>query len=71
MNHRDAEDDTFDALRRISYWIAGAEYCIATMHLSENATEEQLREAADPVLKTLGWTVDELYAYESNARRDI
>lgn len=54
-------DDVYNKLRRCPYPEACIEYTMATMHLGSNAHRFQCAEAADPVLKTFGWTTDALF----------
>lgn len=54
-------DATFEKLRRCSYEQACVEYTMATLHLSSGSHRFQLAEAADPALKTFGWTMATLF----------
>lgn len=55
-----SEEDTFDKLRRIDYNTACVEYFKAIIHMGCCESMEVRRRVADPILKPLGWTVDEL-----------
>jgi hypothetical protein len=54
------EQMTFDALRRAPYYQACVEYTMACIHLPSDVSEEVLKEYAEPELKKIGWTHEEL-----------
>ena len=53
-------DDTFDKLRRVDYNTACVEYTMACWYLRSDATTEEMAKVANPVLKPLGWTYEDL-----------
>lgn len=63
-----SEEDTFDRLRRASYNEACAVYSAATIYLRSGASMEERKELADPQLKPLGWTVEDIFR-EANKQR--
>lgn len=56
-------DITFDALRRVPYWQACAEYTIAALQQPRGNTIEEIDSAIDQALKPLGWSIDDLFTY--------
>jgi len=56
-----SEEDTFDRLRRASYNEACAAYSAAIMYLRSGAPIEERKQLADPVLKPLGWIVEDIF----------
>jgi hypothetical protein len=54
------EQQTFDALRRAPYYQACVESTMACIHLPFDCPEEILIAAAEPELKKIGWTHEEL-----------
>ena len=64
------EQDTFDKLRRVSYYDACAAYITACISngLPSNATSEDMDSAAKEPLQALGWTIESLSAEHMRMR---
>jgi hypothetical protein len=70
-------DAVYDVLRRVPYEQACAEYTMACIYLRSDAHRFELAAVADPVLKPLGWTTEDMMteairrAKEENERNVI
>lgn len=64
------EQDTFDKLRRSSYNAACVAYTMACMsnNLPSTATIDEMNETAKDALGALGWTHEDLSAYDMKQR---
>ena len=65
------EDDTFNRLRRVPYEEAVIEYSMVCMYLRSSAPTMERDALANPILKPLGWTVEELFKESRKKEHDI